>query len=442
MSIAEQTKQPKRQIGQKNSSKKQMPKRERQEKTQKNILWIFGGAIGVAIVALILALVFNWYIPDVRPLNKVFLKIDGREYNMRYFMDTLYTYVGGGIQAYYYIDVIPDMITNNYFIVEYVKQNGGNITDKDISNYIKERGLRNNEATRDIVAAMLASQYLQNEIFKPEIGNSADQYQIMAILVESAEDVAKTIDGLADDKTWEELAFNSLNSYSKNNNAKIPWNPLPIITAPANLNSDLLNAVLTDATIGDIFSFYDADTTKNLAFWIVKVTAETNNPNNTVATRQVSVILVGSQEEADEVRAKLADGGNFAELAKEYSQHEASKDKGGDLGQVAKNDLPTIIGNYVFGIEAILDIEGTDPAPIGQISEALRDVTENTPTTGGYWVCQVVDFGANLSLTEDQISKWINIKYDALTTALNKSNESRVVNTFTDDLRQYVHDHA
>jgi len=440
LSTAEQTKQPKRQIGQNNNSnKKQMPKRQRQERAQKNILWIFGGAIGIAIIALLLALVFNWYIPDVRPLNKVFLKIDDREYNMRYFMDALYGY-SGGAYSYIYIDYMLDLITSNYFFVEYAKQNGAKITDKDISDYIKERGFRNNQATRDLVAAILASQYMQDEVFKPAIGNSADQYQIMAILAESADAVAKIINELADGIAWENLSTNSLNTYSKDNRAKIPWNPLEVITAASNLNSELLNSVVASAAIGDIVSIYDADTTKNLGFWIVKVTAEGSNPGGINATRQISVILVSSQKEADEVRAKLEDGGDFAELAKEYSQHKDSKDDGGDLGQVSKFALPVAVGNYVFGTEPVGDIEGINPAPIGQVSEALRDT--NITTTGGYWVYQVVDFGANLSLTAEQITAWVNVKYSALKTRLDEENESRVVNTFTDDLKQYARDHA
>ena len=273
-----------------------MPKRERQEKTQKNILWIFSGAIGIAIVALLLALVFNWYIPDVKPLNKVFLKIDQREYDMRYFMDALYTSSGGDSSyAYFLIDYMPGMITSNYFFVEYVKQNSGKITDKDISDYIKEKGYRNNEATRDFVAAVLATQYMQNEVFKPAIGNSADQYQIMAILAESAEAVSKIMDGFGDGTTWEELSASSLNAYSKSSKAKIPWNPLEVITASSNLNSELLSSMIAGATIGDILNVYDADTTKNLGFWIVKVTAEDDKPNDNIATRQISVILVSSQ---------------------------------------------------------------------------------------------------------------------------------------------------
>ena len=43
-------------------------------------------------------------------------------------------------------------------------------------------------------------------------------------------------------------------------------------------------------------------------------------------------ILVENEEQAKEVQKKVNEGGNFAELAKAYSQDPGSKDQGGDLG--------------------------------------------------------------------------------------------------------------
>lgn len=55
-------------------------------------------------------------------------------------------------------------------------------------------------------------------------------------------------------------------------------------------------------------------------------------------TMQVSHILVGTEQEAKDIKAKLDKGEDFAALAKQYSTDTGSKDKGGALGEIQYND--------------------------------------------------------------------------------------------------------
>lgn len=54
------------------------------------------------------------------------------------------------------------------------------------------------------------------------------------------------------------------------------------------------------------------------------------------------------KDKAEEVEKKLEDGGNFGDLAKEYSQDPGSADKGGDIGCIGKGDTVPEFEDAVF----------------------------------------------------------------------------------------------
>jgi foldase protein PrsA len=65
---------------------------------------------------------------------------------------------------------------------------------------------------------------------------------------------------------------------------------------------------------------------------------------------KASHILVADEKTANEVKQKLSDGGDFAELAKEYSTDESTQDSGGDLGYFAKGTMVTEFDDAAFGL--------------------------------------------------------------------------------------------
>jgi len=66
---------------------------------------------------------------------------------------------------------------------------------------------------------------------------------------------------------------------------------------------------------------------------------------------QASHILVEDEETAKEVEQKLADGGDFAELAEEYSQDPSNANNGGDLGYFGRGQMVPEFDEAVFAME-------------------------------------------------------------------------------------------
>ena len=75
---------------------------------------------------------------------------------------------------------------------------------------------------------------------------------------------------------------------------------------------------------------------------------------------KASHILVEGEETAKEIKQKLGDGADFAELAKEYSTDEGSKENGGELGFFPRGTMVTEFEDVAFSL------------PINEISEPVK----------------------------------------------------------------------
>ena len=87
---------------------------------------------------------------------------------------------------------------------------------------------------------------------------------------------------------------------------------------------------------------------------------------------QASHILVEDEKTAKEVKDKLDDGGDFAELAKEYSTDTSNAGSGGELGFFAKGEMVTEFDDQAFAMKK------------GEISEPVK-------TEFGYHIIKVTD---------------------------------------------------
>jgi foldase protein PrsA len=85
---------------------------------------------------------------------------------------------------------------------------------------------------------------------------------------------------------------------------------------------------------------------------------------------EASHILVDDEKTAQEVKKKLDDGGDFDELAKEYSTDTSNADSGGELGYFGKGEMVTEFDDKAFSMKK------------GEISEPVK-------TEFGYHIIKV-----------------------------------------------------
>ncbi|TMU87198.1 foldase [Bacillus sp. BHET2] len=87
---------------------------------------------------------------------------------------------------------------------------------------------------------------------------------------------------------------------------------------------------------------------------------------------EASHILVDDEKTAQEVKKKIDDGGDFAELAKEYSSDTSNAESGGELGYFGKGEMVTEFDDKAFAMKK------------GEISDPVK-------TEFGYHIIKVTD---------------------------------------------------
>lgn len=130
----------------------------------------------------------------------------------------------------------------------------------------------------------------------------------------------------------------------------------------ANLNEALLNKLIRQQVIGE--KVYE-NLVKNITvtenemkeYYDTNKSSFTEKPN----TMEVSHILLKTEDEAKNIKAKLDKGEDFATLAKQYSIEPSAKETGGNLGEIKYNDT-----NYdqTFMLAALALKEGQISNPV------------------------------------------------------------------------------
>jgi len=337
---------------------------------------LFG--VGIFIIAAVLVIMgAGWYVSQYRPLHQTVIKVNDISFNMDYYIKALKFY-GEGQPAYYMYSLADNMveiIEQNELIRQEAMELDISVSQDEVNNELKSLDPPLSKDYRDFVRAAMLIDKLQDEYFDKQVPIYAEQRHIMAMLLESESQVAEVRARIDAGEDFTDLAGElSLESFSKEENGDLDWRPEGVLTIL--LGTSLVDDYAFSSEV-DILSqpVYDEERIKGVGYWIAKVLERKDKPEEA----EVLGILLGSEEEAWEARTKLEAGEDFDELAEELSQHEETKEDGGDLGWLAPGEIGPAFDEFVFNHEIEL----------GVVSEPIFD--DNIVTEGGYWLIKVAE---------------------------------------------------
>jgi len=327
---------------------------------------------------------------ESNPAHEVVFEVNDVRFTMEYYLKILDAYTAGMnyTDIYQYADYIADMaaddIINNELQKQGAKNLGIEVTSEEIDASLQQYGLPDNEAYRDIIEGVLLEQKLKEEYFGAKLNATMEQAHVQVMLAESQEVADEVITKVEAGGNFTALAEEF--SCSSSIEGDLGWLPEELMP-----NTLIANAAFND-TVGDISQpIYDETATKDVGYWLIEVTGAQNETIN------AQVMLLGSEAEAEQVKAELAAGGNFSALAGNYSQHE-SKTEGGKLDELKPGDMgSTAFDQVAFNLTA------------NEVSEPVKD--ESVYTTGGYWLVNVVDRG-NHELSDSVKQQLIDNHYN------------------------------
>jgi len=378
-------------------TKRQLSRWQQQKRRQRLIR-----GLGLFIIVAVLGIVVGgWYITQYRPLHQTVIKVNDAKFNMNYYIKMLQYYGQGQPAQYmsYLADEVVTVIQRNELVRQGAMELGITVSGSEVNKELKQRDPPLSNDYKDVVRTEMLISKLRDEHFEQHVPLYAEQRHIMAMLLESESQADEVIARLEAGESFAELAGElSLESLSKLNGGDLGWRPEGGLAAL--LGISVPDEYAFDCEIGVLSQpIYDEDITKGIGYWLIRVMEREEEQ------AYVHIILLGSEKEAQDVRARLEAGEDLAGLAQEFSQDDFSRERDGDLGWVLKEAMSQAFEEYVFNSE--LEVW----------SEPIRD---NAPTKGGYWLIKVLDKDDNKQIEGENrellkakaLSEWISALWD------------------------------
>lgn len=403
-------------------TKRQLSHWQRQRRRQRIIL-----GLGALIVATVLGIMgVGWFISTYQPLHQVVVKVNNTEFNMDYYVKMLEFYGKGQPVNYIYAlaDEIVVVIGRNELIRRGALGLGIVVSDQEAEEELASHDPPFNDAHRDIVRTQLLVSKLLDRRFEQTVPMLAEQRHIMAMFLESESQAAEVRARVEAGEDFADLAAElSLDGFSKDEDGDLGWHPEDIFvellatSIPAEYAFGLETGVLSQP-------LSDETKIKRVGYWLVKILDRQQEPEQV----HVQAILLGSEQEAQDVTARLEAGEDFTTLAKELSRHQATKENGGDFDWLSPENVAP---SSAFTAWAdIFELE------TGAISQPIRD--DMGVTTGGYWLLKVLDQEDSKPISDDDrtllkskaLAEWVIALWDDPVNEVN--------NYLTDQMREWA----
>ena len=372
-------------------TKHQQSRWERQRRQQRIIT-----IVGITFLVVVLGFIgLGYYNAQIKPFNQKVLKVNDTTINMDYYLKALEMFTQGREASSSLIAIMATMTLDSIEQNELIKQGapklGISVSDKEIDDLLKKAGLpQDDEVVRDIAGAELLGEKMTDDYFDKMTPTTAEQAEVQAMLLDDEDTAQKVMARLATSDNFTALAGEfSLETLTKEKSGDLGW--LPKGQSGLLLwgkDNPLFEQIVFSLEPGEISKpTYDPSVTKQIGYWLVEVIEKSNEEG--IHARG---ILLGSRQEAEEIRAKLQAGENFADLAQKYSLHQESKDNGGDVGW-----LRWFEKGQGFGKDALIEAAYTlEP---GVLSEPYPDTS--VQTQGGYWLIKVLNKDADRKIDDD-----------------------------------------
>ena len=404
--VKKKVEKPKREV-----TKRQLSHWEQQKKRRRLFL-----ILGISVIAAVSVVTGRgFYITYYQPMHETVIRVNDTEFNMGYYIKML-ELSGRGQPDYlpYLADQVVTAIEQDELIRQGAEDLGIVASNSEVDEMLKEFDPPLSKDYRDLIRAEILKGKLRDVYFDQGVPMFAEQRHMMAMFLESESQAAEVRTRLENGEDFGELAGElSLESLSQTGNGDLGWHPYGILSEMMGLSIPEYYAFTSE--VGVLSEpLYDEARTKSVGYWLVKV-LDIDEEDEEV---QVQVMLLGSEQEVQEVITKLEGGEDFATLAEELSQHDASKEKGGDLGWLASDEINPVYQDFVLNAE------------LEALSEPIKD--EAVVTKGGYWLVKVLDKEDNRQIEDSDrdffkqkaLDEWVSWLWD------NPENE---VESYLDD---------
>ena len=378
-------------------TKRQLSKWQQQMKKQRIIL-----GMGIFIVMATLSIIgVGWYVAQYQPMSQTVLKVNDVEFDMDYYVKALSYFGENRPPAYRWplADSVLEFIERNEFIRQEAAKLDISVSQEEVDEKLNSYDPPLSKDYRNIIEAQVLFIKLMDGYIDQQVPVSAEQRHIMAMLLESESRAAEVRSQLMGGEDFGELAGEiSLENISKTEGGDFGWRPEGLLTLL--LGTSVPDDYAFNSEVGVLSQpIYDEEIFKVRGYWLINLVAR----DEAVQQALAQVMLLGSEEEARSLRARLEADEDFAALAEEFSQHVESRENGGNLDITSPDMLSPALREYIFDSEA----------EIGTLSQPIRD--EDVATKGGYWLIQVVDIDDNRQIEDedryllksDTMTKWV-----------------------------------
>jgi len=267
---------------------------------------------------------------------------------------------------------------------------------------------------------------LNDEYLTPQLPLSSEQRHILAMLLESQSQLDEVREELKDGADFGDLAEKrSLDQYTQAVKGDLGFRPREVISYL--LGSAALEDVIFGQGIGTLSQFEDVEITKQLGYWLIMVTERDEDD----ASAYIAAMLLGSEEEALVVKARLENGEEFVALAEEFSLIWDENNQG-NIGWLSRDDDENVMWEYAFDADTELNV----------VSSPIKDTSTNMETTGGFWLIEV-KASENRSLSGENLDIVLNSLFSEWLSGVTEDarDQDRVTSYLDDERMNWVADY-